>query len=75
MLGASCSLELSEIHLTGHKNPEETEDVMPGGSSKDVSNFSVSLESVRMESKPDQSQLQLGLEGIILTPWFQMKVG
>ena len=34
---ASCSLEVSEIVLTEQRNPEETEDVMASGSSKDVS--------------------------------------
>ena len=52
MLGASCSLEVSEIVLTEWRNPEETEDVKASGSSKDVSNSDVSMESVRMESKP-----------------------
>ena len=52
MLGASCSLEASEIVLIEWRNPEETEDVMASGSSKDVSNSSVLRESVRMESKP-----------------------
>ena len=52
MPGASCSLEVSEIVLTKWRNPEETEDVMASGSSKDVSNSGVLMESVRMESKP-----------------------
>ena len=52
MLGAGCSLELSEIISNESRNPEETEDVMASGSSRDVSNFGVSMESVRMESKP-----------------------
>ena len=51
MLGASCSLEVSEKVLTEWKNPEETEYVMASGSSKDVSKSSVLMESVRMESK------------------------
>ena len=49
---ACCGLEASEIVLTKRRNPEETEDVMASDSSKDVSNSSVSMESVRMESKP-----------------------
>ena len=52
MLGASCGLEVSEIVLTEWRNQEETEDVMASASSKDVSNSGVSMESVRMESKP-----------------------
>ena len=51
MLGASCSLELSERVLTEQGNPEETEeDVMASGSSREASNSGVSSESVRMES-------------------------
>ena len=52
MLGASWCLEVSEIVLTEHRNPEETEDVIASGSSKDMSNSGVSMESVRMEFKP-----------------------
>ena len=52
MLGTSCSLEVSEIVLTEQRNPEGTEDVTASGPSKDVSNSGVSMESVRMESKP-----------------------
>ena len=52
MLGASCSLKLPVIVLTEQRNQKETEDVMASGSSKDVSNSGVSMESVRMESKP-----------------------
>ena len=51
MLGVSCSLEASEKVLAKQRNPEETEDVMASGSSKDVSNSGVLMESVRMESK------------------------
>ena len=50
MLG--CGLELLERVLTEWRNPEEMEDVMVSGSSKDVSNSGVSRESVRMKSKP-----------------------
>ena len=64
MLEASCGLEVSEIVLTEWRNPEKTEDVMASGSSKDVSNSVISMESVRMESKPCQGQLWLGLERI-----------
>ena len=52
MVGASCSLELSESVLNEQRNPEETEDVMASGSSKDVSNSGVARELVRMKSKP-----------------------
>ena len=47
-----CGLEISETVLTKWRNPEETEEVMTSGSSKDVSYSGVSMESVRMESKP-----------------------
>ena len=33
-------------------NPEETEEVITSGSSRNVSNFGVLMESVRMKSKP-----------------------
>ena len=62
MLGASCSLELSEIVLSEQRNPEETEDIRASGSSKDVSNSGVSRELVRMESKPYSKSQQLGIE-------------
>ena len=52
MLGASCGLEVSETVLTKQRNTEETEEVMISGLSKDKSNSCVSMESVRMESKP-----------------------
>ena len=52
MLGASCGLEISEKVITKQRNPEETEDVIASGSSKNVSNSDVSMESVRIESKP-----------------------
>ena len=52
MLGANHSLGLSEIVLTEWRNPEETEDIMASGSSKDVSNSGLSMELVRMESNP-----------------------
>ena len=52
MLGTRCSLEVSETVLTVLRNLEETEEVMTLGSSKYVSHSGVSLESVRMESKP-----------------------
>ena len=51
MLGASCGLEVSETVLTNYRNPDETKEVMTSGSSKDVSNTGVSVESMRIESK------------------------
>ena len=51
MLGASCGLEVSETVLTKWRNPEET-GVMTSGSSKNVSNSGISIETVRMESRP-----------------------
>ena len=52
MLGASCSLEVSETVLSEQRNPEEMEEVMTSDSLKGVSNSSVLMELVRMESKP-----------------------
>ena len=52
MLGASCSLEVSERVLTEHRNPVETNEVMTTGSSNDVSHSGVSVQSVKMESRP-----------------------
>ena len=76
MLGSSCGLELSERVLTEQRNPEEIEDVMSSGSSKEVSNSGVLSESVRMGVqalfKVSNSLIQ---KGIILTPWFHGKVG
>ena len=40
MLGASCSLEVSETILTKCRNQEETEEIMASHSSKEVSNSS-----------------------------------
>ena len=49
---ASCSLELLEMVLTKHRNPEETEEVsLTSESPKDASSSSVLMESVRMESR------------------------
>ena len=52
MLGASCSFEVSDTVPTEHRNPEETEEVMTSGSTKDESNSGVSVESLGTESKP-----------------------
>ena len=52
MLVASCDLEVSDAILTKQRNPEETEEVMTSGSSKDMSNSAVLMESVMMETKP-----------------------
>ena len=48
LLVESCSLELSAVHM----NPKETEEVIASDSSKDASSSGVSMESVRMESRP-----------------------
>ena len=48
MLGACSSLELSE---TKHKSPEDTEENMTSGSSKDAFSSGASTESVRMEAR------------------------
>ena len=64
-----------------HKNPEETEDVTASGSSKIVANSGVSMESVRMESKPCSKSatslsrknnphiLDAGESGLVVTPY------
>ena len=89
MLGASCGLELSERILIEQRNPEETEDVLVSGSSKEVSNSSVSSESVRMKSKPclksatawskrhNHHTLVQGESRLMVTPyqWTQEKCG
>ena len=49
MQGASSGLELSEIVLAKHRNPEETEEDTTSASSKDVSSSNVLTESVRLE--------------------------
>ena len=51
MLGASCSLEVSETVLTKHKKPEETEEGMATASSREASISGKSVESVRIESR------------------------
>ena len=52
MLRASSGFKISETVLTEYRNHEETEEVMTQGSSKEVSNSDVSVESLRIESKP-----------------------
>ena len=81
MLGASCGIEITEIVHTKQRNPEETEDVMASGSSKDVSHSGVTMESVRIESKPcsksatawsrrnNNYTLVLGESGLVMTPY------
>ena len=66
MLGTSCSLEISEIVLAEHRNPEETEEGMVLTSLKDASSSSVSTVSVKMESGPSL-KVQVG-RGLVLTP-------
>ena len=52
MLGASCSLELSEMELSEHRSKtEETKEVVTSGSSKDASSSGVLMKSVRMQSR------------------------
>ena len=75
MLGAGCSLEMSEMVLTEHKNPEEG---MASTSLKDASSSGVSMETVRMESRPNSEVFNCMVQranGIILTPWFKWEVG
>ena len=48
MLGASCSLELSEMVLPEHRKPEETEEGKVSASSKDASSSSILTEFMRM---------------------------
>ena len=52
MLGISCGLEVSEMVLIEHRNPDETDEGTPSGSLNDVSISNVLMESVRMESRP-----------------------
>ena len=52
MLGASCGLEVSEIVLTEHREPKETELGMTSASSKDASISCVLMDHERIESKP-----------------------
>ena len=52
ILGVSCGLKVSEKVLIEQRNTEETDDVPASGSSKDVSNSGVLMESMRMEYKP-----------------------
>ena len=52
MLGAICSLELSEMVLIEHRKPEENDDGMRLVSSKDAFSSSVLTESVIVKSKP-----------------------
>ena len=69
MLGASCGFELSQRVLTEQRNPEETEEVMASGSSREVSNSSVPSESVRMESHPClKSATVPGENGLMMAP-------
>ena len=49
MLGASCSLEVSEMVLTEHRNPEQMKESMASVSSKDTSTTGVSTKSVMAE--------------------------
>ena len=76
MLGASYSLELSEKVLTEQRNPEETEDGMASGSSKESIQVwclkGISKDGIQALFKVSHGLLQ---KRIILTTWFQAKVG
>ena len=52
MKGVSYSLEVSEMVVTKCRNPNETDEGTPPGSSNDASNSNVSMESLRMGSRP-----------------------
>ena len=67
--------------LTKQRNLKETDAVMASGSSKDVSNSGVSMESVRMEPKPSSKSVTAwsrkdnphtlvpGESGLVMTPY------
>ena len=52
MLEASYGLELSEGVLTEQRNPDESNEETTSGSSNNASSSGVSIESMRMESRP-----------------------
>ena len=60
MPGANCSLDLLEIILTKHRNPEETEDDMALASSKDTSSSGV---LIRVCEDRIKTMLSLQLSG------------
>ena len=72
LLGATCSLDLSEWLLTKHTYPEETEEGKVSASNE-ASSSHVSTESERIESCP-KSEFLVQKE-VILTAWFKWKVG
>ena len=75
MLGASCNLELSEIVVTKHRNPEETEEGRASDSSKYASS------SVLLTVCEDRMKTMLKVfsclvqRGVSLTVWFDLEVG
>ena len=52
MVGASCGPDVSETELIEQRKPEEIEEGMESASSRDASRSGVSMESVRIESRP-----------------------
>ena len=52
MLEASCSLELSEMVVTNHRDHEEAKEGMTSASSKKHLIFDMLMESMRTESRP-----------------------
>ena len=52
MLGTSCHLEISELLLIGYRNPDEADEGPVSASLEDGSSCGVSIELVRMESRP-----------------------
>ena len=50
--GASCSLEISEMVLTKHRDHVESEEGPVSALSKDASSPGISTESVKMELRP-----------------------
>ena len=75
MPGAWCSLEVSEMVLTKCRNTDETNEVTTFGSSNDTSSASVSMELVRMESRPCSSLQLPGPERNNPHIWFNWEVG
>ena len=75
MLGASCSLELSEMVLIKYTNLEQTEEGITSASSKEASSSDVATESMRIKSRPCPVFLTVVQKGVILIPWFKWEVG
>ena len=74
ILGASCNLEFLEWVLTKDRKPKETEEGMAAASSKTTSSSGMSIESMRIESRPCSKVFGcFVLKGVILTTWFYGK--